>query len=180
MPGLGRFVLAIARIGFNLCRYLPAVVSDDEIIVRAIFSPYHVDVNKAKLKPGAFEPTPGTDEVSVMRSSILGPHRCKKRARAMEKPASNKVYRGFAVLSVRAVRAASIGVVDSRNGNFLGHADLKTGTVTPPKGVPREPAELARTQEIRMKLIAQSKYCSDPLPSVTRWKGKRLVLQGLA
>jgi hypothetical protein len=134
-----------------------------------------VDTKKGKLRPNAFRPSPGTDEISVMRSSVIGPHRCKKKALKLEDPAATKVYRGFAVLSVRAVRAAHICVVDSRKENFLGHADIRTGNVTPLKGVPGEPREIERSKAICDLLTTHSKYYADPSPAQSRWRGERLI-----
>ena len=56
----------------------PKNIGDDENITRGICSPYHVKSN-GRLRPEAYDPTPKTDEVSVMRSDLMGPHRCKKR-----------------------------------------------------------------------------------------------------
>jgi hypothetical protein len=154
---------------------LPFEVRDEEVIVRAIFSPYHVDIKKNRLERNAFNPYTETDEISVMRSSIIGPHRCKKKALQLENPDAKKVFRGFAVLHVGAVRAKSLQVVDSRKSNFLGHGDIKTGLVTPAKGVPRSPEEIERCKEICDMLIAQSTYYSDPAPNRPRWNGGRLI-----
>jgi len=168
-------MFVLSRWVFHVFRYLPSEIDDNEVIVRAIFSPYHVDSRNNKLKPEAFDPTPGTDEISVMRSSILGAQWCKRKARKFENPAAKKTFRGFAVLSVRAVRAEKFCVVDSRKDNYLGHADIKSGLISPPKGVARHPEELARFRDHRKKLLQLSTYRPDPLPAHRCWKGEQLI-----
>lgn len=166
-------MVALARLGFHVFGYLSHRVRDEEIIVRAIFSPYHVD-SKKRLKPEAFTPSYGTDEISVMRSSILGARWCKRKARGFEDPANRKVFRGFAVLSVRAVNK-DFRVVDSRKNNFVGHGDIKTGLKTPPKGVPRPAHELQILRDHCKKLLSLSTYREDPSPAQPRWGGGELV-----
>jgi len=169
--------LSCARAVFALCRYLPRHISDEEMIVRAIFSPYHVDTKTRKLKPAAFDPFRETDEISVMRASILGPHRCKARARKLEDPANRKAFSGFAVLSVREIRNTSMAVVDSRKDNFLGHADIKTGVIMPKRGVPKEPEQIRALRAVTSELVSKSRYCSDPYPKRRGWAGDALVLK---
>lgn len=175
MLTLKRMTFLCARAAFALCRYLSRHISDEEMIVRAIFSPYHVDSKTRKLKRAAFDPFPETDEISVMRVSILGPHRCKARARKLEDPANRKVYTGFAVLSARKIRNASMAVVDSRNDNFLGHADIKTGVIMPKRGVPKEPEQMWALRAVADELVSKSRYCPDPCPKLRKWAGEALV-----
>ncbi|MHB8304085.1 MAG: hypothetical protein ACYDC6_14905 [Acidobacteriaceae bacterium] len=174
MPFLGRVGLKFAYLIFHFTGYLPTEVSQEETIVRAILSPFHID-KKRQLKVEAFDPTPGTDEISVMRVCFMGSHRCKKKARKVEDPSQKKEFRGFAVLTVRKVAKVSLGVFDSRKNNFRGHADIKTGAPMPPKGQPRTPEELARYRAISKALKSQARYCEDPLPSKRRWVGDSLI-----
>lgn len=60
------------------------------MIVRGICSPYHVS-SKGKLKPEAYDPTPETDEVSVMRADYLGVDGCKEKAKALENQEKGKI-----------------------------------------------------------------------------------------
>jgi hypothetical protein len=160
---------------FLLCRYLPRQISDEEMIVRAIFSPFHIDKKNGKLTRAAFDPTAETDEISVMRASILGMHRCKSHAKKLENPKVSKAFKGFAVLSVREVRAIALVVVDSRKGNFLGHGDIKSGVFMPPRGVPKEPEQIRALRAVADQLISKSHYCSDPNPQKRRWMGDPLI-----
>lgn len=175
MFSLKRMAFSCARTVFVLCRYLSRNVANEEMIVRAIFSPFHVDAKKGKLKSAAFDPTPETDEISVMRVSILGPHRCKSHARKLENPEVQKAFRGFAVLSLREMRAISLAVLDSRRGNFLGHADIKSGVFMPPRGVPKAPEQIKALRALADMLVSKSRYCSDPNPQLRKWTGDSLV-----
>jgi len=161
----------LARIALRVFGWMSVEVADEELIVRAIFSPYHVD-SKNKLKLEAFHPTPQTDEISVMRSSILGPRTCKRMAKKLETP--TKTLRGFAVLSVRTTRSESFQVIDSRHGNFLGHADIRTGLTAPAKGVARSADELLRLRDHCRRLVTIARYYADPFPTKLQWKGQKL------
>src|SRR5690349_19394828 len=108
---------------FDLCWLMPVHVSGDERVVRAIYSPYHLD-KQNNLKHQAYNPTPATDEISVMRLEYMGVQLCKRKAKSFENPAQRKVYRGFAVLRTSILRASDMDVVDSRK-YYCGHADIK-------------------------------------------------------
>jgi len=129
-----------------------------EIIARAIFSPIYIDEKKKRIKAQAFDPYPGTDEVSVMRHSFLGIRRCKEKALEMEN--RNKIFRGFAILQVEEVRRCKCQVVDSRE-QFLGHADIRTGLRSPAKGEPRDPQILSQCKEIGRNLVSIASYVED-------------------
>lgn len=163
----------LPKVLFQICRYIPIKISDEEVVVRAIFSPYHVNRKNNKLTTDAFMPTPGTDEISVMRLMFLGPHRCKKKGLDMANP--NKKFHGFAVLSVKSIRDTSLSVIDSRKQNYRGHADIKTGIAAPLKGAPRSPEELARSKKISDLLVARAAYYPDRVPKHRRWKSGELI-----
>jgi len=156
--------------------FLPKKVFGEEVVARAIFCSIHISSNGKKLKPAAFQPTRETDEISIMRTSFLGCHLCKRKARELERPKDNKVYRGFAVMYVRGIRDAGCQVVDSRK-EFLGHADIRTGVVTPPRGIPLEPEMREKSKRISESLVALSKYISDPSPLASKWRGPVLTPQ---
>lgn len=173
MPSQRRVRFQFARFCYMVCRYLPRSIYREEIVVRAIFSPFHVDkLNKLKIE--AFDPTPGTDEISVMRSSFIGSHRCKQRAQLSESPTHKKVFKGFAVLEVKSLQAMNLSVHDSRKGAFVGHAHIATGEPVLQKGMPRSPEQLERRKALNGCLIRLSKYCPDPLGSKVRWEGAPL------
>ena len=61
---------------------IPIDIDDTEVIVRAIFEPYHV--KKGKLKLQAFKSPAGKDEVSVIRHTYMGTAFCKCKAKEIE------------------------------------------------------------------------------------------------
>ena len=150
----------------------PRDVSDDETIVRGICSPYHVS-SDGKLKPAAFDPTPGTDEVSVMRHDWIGSDECKARSKALQNSTKDKIYRGMAALSAKQVRGTGANILDSRE-RFIGHADIKHGFVTV-AGEPLPP-EALHTMRQRTKTLAKvAAYLPDPNVAGARWNGSPLT-----
>ncbi len=156
------------------CFSLPVDVPDSENILRGIY--YEVHLNDAgSLKWQAYDPTPGTDEVSVMRSARLSPTACKRKAKAIEKP-PRKRYRGLAALNSGAIKRIGMAVIDSRH-IYCGHADIKTGVVTQKRlpNVPRDPREVARVKEVAEKLLELSRYYPDSRIESAKWEGEDLL-----
>lgn len=152
---------------------IPEIVSDHEVIVRGICSPFHVKSN-GKVKKQAFHPTPRTDEVSVMRHDYLGPHICKARAQALENPEKNKTYKGLAVLAAAQIRQSGCDVKDSRQ-IFLGHADIKLGVTTATEpGEPVVAEQSERLDGIAKSLAELANYFPDPSPQALSWTGAML------
>jgi hypothetical protein len=89
---------------------VPLHVADDERIVRAIYSPYHV-TKQNRLEHQTYDPTPNTDEISTMRFEYMGQRFCKRKAKSFEDRKAKKEYRGFAILRMSAVRKAEMQVV---------------------------------------------------------------------
>ena len=146
----------------------PHEVSDTEIIIRGICSPYHVSSN-GKLKSSAFDPTPGTDEVSVMRHDWIGTEACRDRSKNLADPGKNKIYRGMAILTAASIRQAGADIIDSRI-HFPGHADIKHGFVTQ-IGEPPSAAVLHALRS-RTKLLAKmANFFVDPEPDSISWQG---------
>ncbi|MCY0389140.1 hypothetical protein OVY01_18500 [Robbsia sp. Bb-Pol-6] len=148
-------------------------IDDSEMIVRGMCSPYHVS-SKGKIKPEAFDPTPDTDEVSVMRANIIGPDACKDRAFMLqdithENPSKHKIYRGLGAIMASSIRKSKVDVVDSRDV-FEGHADIKLGVVVP-RGEPLPPEELLKVRAITKALAQATRYFEDPVPSSSGWAG---------
>src|ERR1700720_3288577 len=103
----------------------PREIAPNEPIVRGICSPYHVS-SSGKLKPEAYDPTPDTDEVSILRADWIWPRRTKQRAKRVADPSKKKVYRGLAVLTPHEITTAGAAIVDTRE-HYRGHADIKLG-----------------------------------------------------
>jgi hypothetical protein len=104
--------------------YRSREIGDAEVIARGICSPFHVRSN-GKLKPEAYEPTPETDEISTMRVDWIGSDACKKRAKDLEDPDHEKVYRGLAILSAKQINQCGVTIIDTREV-FLGPCRYKT------------------------------------------------------
>jgi hypothetical protein len=161
-----------SRIRTRLRRDWPVDFAEVEPVVRGICHPYHVRSNGA-LKPEAYEPTPGTDEVSVMRVSWIGENQCKRYAKGLEEPDKGKVYRGLAVLTSAEVHWAGATVQDSRH-IYSDHADIKLG-IARIKGEPLPPEQLAVLRMRTRQLAKTARYFSDPAPASQYWHGPSLA-----
>lgn len=160
---------------FKLCWLVPRRVSNHERIVRAIFSPYHVD-SKRRLKHSAYDPTPKTDEISIMRLDYMGSSLCKRKAQSFENLAKKKEYRGLAVLNVGAVRNIEMAVGDSRE-HFCGHGDIKFLIEELRHREPGEPLSAEankRFKDLKDMLVSVSNYVPDPDPRGFDWHGAKL------
>jgi hypothetical protein len=142
---------------------LPFEVAPDEVIVRAIKTPYHYDEKKKRLKPGAFRPQAGRDDVSVMRKRHLGNDGCKDKAVEI----AAQAYIGLAALRAEEIAAVKARVVDSREGLFLGHAHIEQGTPAPPSGQTADPDLIERWKA----LADAARYYEDGEPQTPGWRG---------
>ena len=157
---------------------IPIDIDDTEVIVRAIFQPYHVN-KKGRLKPKAFQSPAGKDEVSVIRHSYVGTAFCKGKAKEIEakgnmgkEKSQLKTYKGFAVLKALHIRSVGSDVNDSQD-LFLGHADIHHGIVLEPN----EPHESSKSMMLneRLRLLAdKAVFYPDPAPDANQWLGADL------
>lgn len=152
-----------------MCDCAPLDIPEDENIIRAIYYSVHLD-SKGRLKWNAYDPTPGTDQVSVMRAGCMEPDGCKRKARELEGP--NKLYRGLAVLNAGAVRNSGMDVTDSRR-EFCGHGHISTGVFVRKREPlePRDPEEREKVKAIASVLMKLSNYYKDPNPDSDTWTG---------
>jgi hypothetical protein len=152
--------------GMNLW---PREIADSEAIVRGICSPYHV--KKGKLQLNAYRPPADREDVSVMRCDWIGANGCKQHAKDLEDPTSKppKIYQGMAVLSARHIRDTGARVVDSREQQFDGHADILHG-IKSVRGEPPPAKQLYQMQE----LAKMANYFPDPDPPSATWAGPEL------
>lgn len=148
---------------------LPVAVSPEEIIVRAVKSPYHVKRadGRVTLRYQAFKPQPGRDDVSVMRKRHLGNDGCKRKAVDI----CGTSYIGLAALSAQDITDAKARVVDSRAGQFLGHAHIEQGIPAPPKGETADPDLIERWQG----LANTARFYPDGNPADPGWTGPDIV-----
>ena len=149
----------------------PRDIADEETIVRGICSPYHVS-KKGALKPNAYRPPDGTDEVSVMRGDWIGAEICKQRAKNLENPAERKAYTGLSRFECPKIRSRGTTLIDTRKV-FEGHADIQHG-ITPNKGNPPPADQLLILHERTKALAALANYCPDPDPTGIAWIGPEL------
>jgi hypothetical protein len=149
---------------------IPVPIADGETIVRGILD-IHVN-EKGKLKSNAFRPRPETDEVSVMRHSYMGSDACKTKARELSHNQIN--YRGLAVLLAREIRDAGSQAIDSREGNYCGHAHISHGFIVPRDEPLESPLIISLVERLRA-LRSVARYYPDPEPSNEIWTGQLLV-----
>lgn len=146
---------------------IPVPIHDRENIVRAILN---VHLNpKGKLKTNAFRPKAGRDDVSVMRHTYMGSDACKAKAREIVRDNPKVQYQGLAVISAKQIRDADSEVIDSREGNYCGHAHISHGIIIPPD----EPPDPALDAQLRA-LRDAARYCPDPDPTNESWTGEYL------
>jgi hypothetical protein len=124
-------------------------------------------------RPEAYEPTPETDEVSTMRVDWIGADACKKRAKDLEDPDHEKVYKGLAILSAKQISQCGATIIDTREV-FMGHADIKLGIRAPKKGDPLPPEQLKEFRDRTKAPAKLANYFPDPDPSGGSWSGPPL------
>lgn len=150
-----------------MCDGLPIEIVPEEIIVRAIKTPIHYDPKKNRLKPSAFRPQPGRDDVSVMRKRHLGNDGCKRKAIEV----AGQAYLGMAALRANEITEAQARVVDSREGQFLGHAHIEQGMPAPPSGQTASPELLERYKALADK----ARFYHDGQPQNPEWVGSDIL-----
>jgi hypothetical protein len=161
---LSRRVSRLLNRFLEICWLVPLDVAEDERIIRAIYSPYHVDKHN-RLKHQAYDPTPGTDEISTMRLEHMGAPFCRVKAKSIENP--KKVLAGLAVLKVATVVSKGMQVVDSRQ-QYCGHADIRlliAEIANRQKGEPLSPVVGKHFRDLKEQLLKSSTFFSDPNPN---------------
>jgi hypothetical protein len=148
---------------------LPMEIAPDEVIVRAIKTPFHIDLKKQppRLKSQAFRPAPGRDDLSVMRKLHLGNDGCKRKALEIAKDA----YVGLAALRAQEIVDAKAKVRDSREGQFLGHAEIELGMPAPATGQTAAPELMERWQALAEK----ARFYRDAQPDSPEWTGHDII-----
>jgi hypothetical protein len=123
-----------------------------------------------KVKLDIYDPTPGTNEISMMRSEFMGDQRCKSKALEMANP--NKRFRGFCLIESGVIRTLGNDVVDSRK-YFCGHAHIALAVQSPSSATidPATPEAVKRFQDMKKELKAKSLYLADPHPEKAHWMG---------
>lgn len=152
---------------------IPAIVSDEERLVRFIMSPLHF--KKGKLRSNAFNPSVNTDEISVDRLDYSSVEECKIRAHKMDSKDSSpqKRYSGFCLLNKSiARRCGAKDVRWSPTKDDPVHSDIIMPMPRADKNTPI-PAEIL---EVTDNLLEQSRYYADPHPEAKGWTGEPLKI----
>jgi hypothetical protein len=153
---------------------VPVEVEVDERLIRAIYSPYHVDKHN-KLKHQAYDPTPGTDEISTMRLEHMGAPLCRSKAKSFQNPP--KIMAGLAMLRVATVVSRGMRVVDSR-WHYCGHADIRlliAELVNRQKGEPLPPEVGKQFRDLKEQLVRSSTFFSDPNPNKSNRRSREFL-----
>ncbi len=103
--------------------------------------------------------------MSVNRLDALTATECKTKALKIP----NGAFRGFAVIKSGVVRKNKSDVVDSREKNYYGHADIVHPIILK-KG---KPAPCEFNQSLK-NMLAASEYFPDPNPASKKWEGEPL------
>jgi hypothetical protein len=161
-----------------LLRKVPKEIDDDEVVIRAIMSPYHIHKKRNNQITGkAFEAPPEKDEVSVTRGRYVSAWLAKMYAKAwVQRPRATqpKMYRGLAFIPVNAVRSHGSCVHDSRK-EYLGHADITHGVVVKRAVGEALDPRVRKDLDDRLKKLAEAAtYVEDPNPRSLFWTGMRM------
>jgi hypothetical protein len=144
---------------------VPIAILDSEVIVRAICHPYHFD-KKGRLKWFAYRPPPEETKVSVLRHNYLGGDACKQKGQSLN--AEGKTYAGLAFSTAKGIKAARVGLIDSRE-EFLGHADIVHAQPAPPRHAEPDSAELDVLRTACKKILESTVFIKDPYPDGQSW-----------
>ena len=147
----------------------PVQIRTDELIVRALYYPYHF--KNDKLDKAAFKPQKGSNKISVMRHDGLKSDGCKAQAKRLQR--DGKTYRGFAALCAGEIKNAGADVADSRH-EYEGHADIQIKWTRGGGGEPGQPEEMMEINAVAKKLRDSARYYPDPDPGYDRWTGEEM------
>ena len=149
---------------------IPPKVDDGEKILRSIFSPMNLSSDFKSLKPNAFRPPGGYDEISVNRLDFTTPNFCKSISKEMENPEKKRNYFGFALLYANQIFEHDFDVVYTPNENNKFHSDIKIGHIV--EAGKELPAEV--NYKIK-KLAASAKLFEDTKPNSSTWEGDEII-----
>jgi len=159
---------------------IPKKYNNAELIVRILYSPYHIDLKKGKVKAAAFHPPRGKVDVSILRHNYTTTDFCKKHGKRFSKP--NKLFQGFGVFKytdIESIRKENeklpylivSKIFHLKKRLFLPmHGDIIMGQIIdgePPKNNIRR-----RAKEIQKK----TKLFTDPKPEHSSWKGDEIKI----
>ncbi len=160
---------------------IPNQYNDEEIILRIIYSPYHIDLKKNQLKSSAFHPPPKRVDISVLRLNYTNSNFCKQHGQRFAVP-SKKYYQGFAAFKVADLneirnaddtepRLIVSKIFEPRKRLFLPmHGDIIMGKLE--NGVPPSNQMKRRAKKIK-KIVTLFR---DPNPDSIKWEGEAIKI----
>ena len=106
---------------------IPSAVSSSERLLRFVLSPLHIN-KQGLLRSNAFNPTVGTNEISVTRLEFSSVETCKRLAHKMDKIDKGvevRKYNGFCLLNKNiALSCGAKDVIGSPKEDNPAHADI--------------------------------------------------------
>lgn len=160
---------------------IPNQYNDEEIILRIVYSPYHIDLEKNQIKSSAFQPPPNRVDVSVLRINYTTADFCKQHGQRFAIP-SKKYYQGFGAFKVADLneirseddtepRIVVSKIFEPRKRLFLPmHGDIIMGKLE--NGVPPSNQMKRRAKKIK-KIVTLFR---DPNPDSKKWKGDEIKI----
>lgn len=178
---------------------IPAIIEEEEILVRSIVYPLMYSKSKKRLKEIAFRPPANRNDVSVLRLSYTSANFCKKHSKSLV--IGNHTYCGMALIKVKDVRRVSVeqqqkysdGTSALANVQFT-PLDENNNIVKPPvfkkdKGLPmhadivynfspvKGEAIPVAVRKIARALAKQppAKFYEDEQPEIEHWVGELII-----
>lgn len=161
---LGKFLNTLNIFKFLPKKRIPRSISTNEKIVRTIFSPINLTKDQKKIRPNAFKPPAGVDEISVNRFDFTSAEFCKKLGKTMQKV--DKSFFGLGLLYAYEVYSSVCNIISSPLKENPFHADIKIG-YAPQRGIPL-PAEFSKKTK---DLANKARLFEDRQPASDQWHG---------
>jgi len=176
---------------------VPRVVDSQEIIVRTVKNPNHVD-SKGKLRDNLFMPSGAHKEISVLRLLYTTPDFCKKHSHKILNQERGESFHGLGIIYAKTIRAIGerIGIPDAadvlgtpldENNEYIGegipvyvtdpgnpaHADIIFTCPPPESGVPSNPIKKVAKEILRNSHIKVDR----DVTNAEIWTSDELVIQ---
>lgn len=148
------------------CCNVPNEIENNELIIRSIYSPYHYDEKRKRLKTAAFKNPKGG--VSVLRLSFANANFCKKFSLKIH--TNEKRFMGFAVLNVLQLIKNKFIIKAAKQFDACNHADIFSNYSV--QNNDPAPTEL---NILLHNLIKEARFYKDPSPQIENWEGEELV-----
>jgi len=176
---------------------VPREVDPQEIIVRTVKSPNHVD-SKGKLRDNLFMPSANYKEISVLRLPYTTPNFCKKHSYKILNQVKGESFHGLGILYAETIRSIGnriempnaadvLGTPMGEDGKYIdenipvyttdpsnpAHADIIFNCPPPEPGVPSNPIKRIAREIWRNSQIRIDTNTTD----IDVWTGEELVIK---